>query len=88
MLVDFWAGLGLTWQIVGILAVVSMVVLLFLWPSSVVPMVLAGIVVVASVIVTWDQVADYRTQKATGTTFSPQAGITEPAPPAYPRSGT
>ena len=87
MFVDFWADFGLTWQIVGILAIVLMVVLLFLWPSSVVSMVLAGIVVAASIIVTWDQLATYRTQKATGTAVSPQAEITAP-PPNYPRSGT
>jgi hypothetical protein len=86
MLVDFWAGLSLTWQIVGILALVTLVVLLFLWPSSVVSMVLAGVVVIASIIVTWDQVATYRTQKAGGTAYSPQAGVT--APSGYPRAGT
>jgi hypothetical protein len=87
MFVDFWAGIGPVWQVIGILALVVLVLLLFLSPSTAVAMVLATIVVVASVIVTWDQVATYRMQKAKGEAISPQARITTP-PPSYPRSGT
>jgi len=89
MLVDFWAGVGPVWQIIGMLALVALVVLLVLWPSGAVAVALAAVVVVASVIVTWDQVATYRTQKATGNAApGPQAaGIAVP-PPQPTRAGS
>jgi peptidoglycan/LPS O-acetylase OafA/YrhL len=90
MLDMFWSMSGL-WQVVGIAAVIILIAALLTRPGSVLAMVLAVGVVAAAVIVTWDQVETYRTQKAINAATIPAAqataGMTVP-PPNSPRSGS
>jgi len=71
-------------------AIIILVATLFARPASILAMVLAVGVVVAAVIVTWQQVETYRAQKAANAAIiQPQAstGVTVPSG-ANPRSGT
>jgi hypothetical protein len=81
-----WSMSGQFWQIAGIVAVVILVAIMLSRPSSIVPVVLAVGVVIAAIIVTWNQVETYRAQKGLPQAET-AAGISTAPPPGSPRSG-
>jgi hypothetical protein len=79
-------------QILGILAVIGLVTILFLRPGGILPVVLAVAVVVAAIVVSWRDVEQYHVQKAATAAFqqenaSTSAAVTVP-PPNPTRSGS
>ncbi|HWD58623.1 MAG TPA: hypothetical protein VG308_10115 [Stellaceae bacterium] len=79
-------------QILGILAVVAVVVILFVRPSSVIAVVLAVVVVGAAIAVSWNDVEQTRARRAADTqsqqlNAAAQPNVTAP-PPTPAHSGT
>jgi hypothetical protein len=79
-----WSMSGQFWQIAGIVTVIILVAIMLTRPSSILPVVLAVGVVIAAVIVTWNQVEAYRAQKGLPEAET-AAGITTAPPPGSPR---
>jgi len=78
------------WQVAGILTVIILFATVLARPDGVLVMVLAVGVVVAAIVVTWEQVEAYRMQRAAGVGVVPpqaMAGVTVP-PPNAAHSGT
>ena len=78
------------WQILGILALIAVVVTLFVRPSGILAVVLAVGVVVAAIVVSWNDVEQYRQQRAANAAFQQEnsaAAVTVP-PPNPTRSGS
>ena len=79
-------------EILGVLAVVALVFTLFLRPGATVAIVLAAIVVVAGVVVSWNDIEQVRAQRAANAAFqqqnaAAQSDVTVP-PPNAAHSGT
>jgi hypothetical protein len=75
-------------QLLGIFVVVVLFMAVLLRPAGVLAMLLAVGIAVAAVVVTWNQVATYRAQKAAAAAQPPvTVGVTIP-PPSYPRGGS
>jgi predicted membrane protein len=86
----FWSMSSQFWQVVGIVVVILLVATLLARPAGILAMVLAVGVVVVAIVVTWNQVETYRTQKAANAAAAlPQASVGVTVPPPNPaRSGT
>ena len=76
-------------QVIGILAVIVLAGTMLMRPAGVVPVVLAVGVVLAAIVVTWNQVETFRAQKAANGVVQPEASsdVITP-PPTLPRSGS
>jgi predicted membrane protein len=86
----FWSMSSEFWQVVGIVAVLVLVAVVLARPASILAVVLAFGIVVAAIVVTWQQVETYRAQKAANaanTQLQASTGVTVP-PPNIPRSGS
>jgi hypothetical protein len=82
---------GMLWQIVGILIVVGLVATLVVRPYGVVPVVLAFAVVIVAIVVSWNDVAQVRQQRAAAAAFQQEnaSASTVTVPPPNPgRSGS
>lgn len=85
----FWSMSSEFWQIAGIVAVLILVAVVLARPASILAVVLAFGVVIAAIVVTWQQVETYRAQKAANAAVvQPQASTGVTVPPDNPRSGT
>jgi predicted membrane protein len=74
---------GTLLQVIGILAVIALVATMLTRPAGVLAMVLAAGVVVAAIVVTWNQVETYQTLKAANSAaIQPQAAAGATMPPA------
>jgi hypothetical protein len=79
-------------QIIGVLAIIALVVILFIRPASIVAVVLAVGVVGAAIVVSWNDVERVRAQRASDSSLVQRNAATQPAvrvpPPTPPHSGT